>query len=100
MAIALPPLLPEINLCRFQMDGIKVEVGRVQEDLTFMKKGYSGVFDIVSNAVDSQQCGFDAVIVSHSSQLLRVYPCLHFRLLLKNIVFTLKFLKYRIFLLS
>ena len=49
---------PEMNYHKFQMDGIKVEVGRVQEDLTFMKKGYSGVFDIVSNAADSQQCRF------------------------------------------
>ena len=39
-----------------QMDGMKMEVERVKEDLGFMKKGYSGIFDIVSNAADSQQC--------------------------------------------
>ena len=44
------------NNSGIQIGGFRAQLETLQKDLNFMKKGYSGVFELVSNAADSQ-CG-------------------------------------------
>ncbi|XP_023342647.1 fibroleukin isoform X2 [Eurytemora carolleeae] len=41
----------------YDISGFGLQLETLKKDLDFMKKGYSGVYDLVSNSVDSRQCG-------------------------------------------